>query len=47
MKKGYIKPDAEYIDLLASDKLMNQAGGVGTPDMGSTELPPGFGGDDF
>lgn len=43
MRKDYLKPNAEFISLSVDEVLMNQIGGAGSGVVGGSELPPGWG----
>ena len=48
MKKEYLKPDAEFISLTSQEALTDVgAGGAGSGSPGTSELPPGWGEDEF
>ena len=47
MKKIYLKPDAEFLSLATDAALMNQVGGAGSGTVEGSELPPGWGDDEW
>lgn len=47
MKKAYVKPEAEYLRLIAEEALTDAAGGLGPGETSEGTLPPGWDDDEF